>query len=422
MESLVALDVASDVYSRIRVDASADAVQVDPASLAVNPLDRQVLCKALAVCSGVKGVSVCGAPAERALRYAAAMGATSLCRINNCPSDAYEAAAHFADFLKAHPVPLVLCAQTGWDYATGDFPRWLSRLAGIGLVEDVCDFRLGETRPDTLEVVCQTDERRYALRVAAPVILSCTKAIFPQEQVRIPSMRDMMLALRARLDIWQPQAVYTPRKVFSCYRPMPSRPAVRFLPLDDYAAVADAIREAAEKGKNERSAACGTTSVFSGRILADVRTHDEPEPLYAAGEILWQENIPPHRDLKTAPVVFSGGMGLDDTAWHLLEQAARECDAAVACTRPVYQAGRRPYYEHVGQTGVKVAPQLYLAFGISGALQHIAGMIRSARVLAVNTDPDAEIFKYADYGIVGDACEVLRGLSDELKRRGGIDG
>lgn len=422
MESIVALDVASDVYSRIRVDSSADAVWVDPASLAIDPLDCQVLGKALSVCSNVKGVSVCGAPAERALRYAVAMGVGSVCRINTSPSDAYVAAAHFADFLKHRPVPVVLCAQSGWDYATGDFPKWLSQLTGIGLVEDVCDFRLCPDSRDVLEVVCQTDERRYALRVAAPAILSCTKAIFPQEEVRIPSMREMMLALRVPLEVCQPQVVYTARKVFSNYRPMPSRPPVRFLPADDYAAVADAIREAIGRAEDRETAAGGTVSIFSGRVLADVQTCGEPEARYAEGEVLWQQVVPSHRDLKTAPVIFSGGMGLDDNAWRLLERAARACDGAVACTRPVYQAGRRPYYEHVGQTGAKVAPQLYLAFGISGALQHIAGMIRSSRVLAVNTDPQAEIFKYADYGIVGDASKVLQGLSDEWRRRGGVGG
>ena len=169
----------------------------------------------------------------------------------------------------------------------------------------------------------------------------------------------------------------------------------------------------------EGSSSEGGTPVFSGRILARVSTLEDPLPLSAQTEQVDWQPMPLHVDVRTAPLVVSGGMGVDPSLWPLLEQLARDGGGATACTRPVYQAGRRPYFEHVGQTGAKVAPALYLAVGISGALQHIAGMIRSRKVLAINTDPQAEIFKYADYGVVGDAGRILPGLVEELRRRSG---
>lgn len=112
--------------------------------------------------------------------------------------------------------------------------------------------------------------------------------------------------------------------------------------------------------------------------------------------------------LSDAEVVVSGGRGMKaGENWGPLEELAGELGAALACSRPVSDEGWRPHGEHVGQTGKIIAPNLYFAFGISGAIQHLGGVSSSKCIVAVNTDKDAPIFEAADYGIVGDASKVL---------------
>jgi len=117
-----------------------------------------------------------------------------------------------------------------------------------------------------------------------------------------------------------------------------------------------------------------------------------------------------------AEVVVSGGRGLKGPEnWHLIEDLAAALGAATACSKPVSDLGWRPHSEHVGQTGKPVASNLYIAVGISGAIQHIAGINSSKVKVVINADADAPFFKVADYGVVGDAFEILPKLTEKIK-------
>lgn len=121
--------------------------------------------------------------------------------------------------------------------------------------------------------------------------------------------------------------------------------------------------------------------------------------------------------LSEAEIVVSGGRGLKGPEnWNLVTDLAALLGAATACSRPVADTHWRPHHEHVGQTGLAIAPNLYIAIGISGAIQHLAGVNRSKTIVVINKDPEAPFFKAADYGIVGDAFEVMPKIIDAVKK------
>ena len=120
--------------------------------------------------------------------------------------------------------------------------------------------------------------------------------------------------------------------------------------------------------------------------------------------------------IEDADVVVSAGRGLKGPEnWNIIEDLAKTLNAATACSKPVSDMGWRPHSEHVGQTGKPVSTNLYIAIGISGAIQHLAGVSSSKVKVVINTDPEAPFFKVADYGIVGDAFEVVPKLNEKLK-------
>lgn len=127
-----------------------------------------------------------------------------------------------------------------------------------------------------------------------------------------------------------------------------------------------------------------------------------------------QEGIVP---LPEAEVVVSAGRGMKGPEnWGMVEELATEMGATTACSRPVADSHWRPHHEHVGQTGIAIRPNLYIAIGISGAIQHLAGVNTSKVIVVINKDPEAPFFKAADYGVVGDLFEVVPRLTEAYKK------
>jgi electron transfer flavoprotein alpha subunit len=155
--------------------------------------------------------------------------------------------------------------------------------------------------------------------------------------------------------------------------------------------------------ENPKNAELVTNSSF-GDLVATTKVHSVSKQ---TGQIL----------LTDAEIVVSGGRGMKSgDNWGPIEELAELLGAATACSRPVSDEGWRPHNEHTGQTGKIIAPNLYFAFGISGAIQHLAGVSSSKCIVAVNTDPDAPIFEAADYGIIGDAQKVLPELIEAIRQ------
>ena len=150
--------------------------------------------------------------------------------------------------------------------------------------------------------------------------------------------------------------------------------------------------------------ACGVEEFSSGASNGRIKVITTKKP---EGEI----------PLPEAELVVSAGRGLKGPEnWGIVENLAKSLGAATACSRPVADIGWRPHHEHVGQTGVAIRPNLYIAAGISGAIQHLAGVNGSKVIVVINTDQEAPFFKAADYGVIGDAFEVLPKLTEAINK------
>lgn len=141
---------------------------------------------------------------------------------------------------------------------------------------------------------------------------------------------------------------------------------------------------------------------------------DVPASRVTIKEVKTVEGIVP---LPEAELVVSAGRGMKGPEnWGIIEDLAEALNATTACSRPVADAHWRPHHEHVGQTGVAIRPNLYIAIGISGAIQHLAGVNNSRTIVVINKDPEAPFFNAADYGVVGDAFEIVPRLTEAVKK------
>ncbi|MGB3547336.1 MAG: electron transfer flavoprotein subunit alpha/FixB family protein [Saprospiraceae bacterium] len=183
--------------------------------------------------------------------------------------------------------------------------------------------------------------------------------------------------------------------------------------------------------------------VFSGKAFADIKITSEVKLIGVIGNSLPPEemgspvsaesmdlDLPAGRTkvletkrvegivpLPEAELVVSAGRGMKGPEnWGIIEELADVLGATTACSRPVADVGWRPHHEHVGQTGIAIRPNLYIAAGISGAIQHLAGVNNSQTIVVINKDPEAPFFKAADYGIVGDLFEVVPRLTEAVKK------
>jgi len=157
----------------------------------------------------------------------------------------------------------------------------------------------------------------------------------------------------------------------------------------------------------QTSAGEGTAEVVTADVAVDTPKVKVTAVNKVSGEV----------PLTEAEIVVSAGRGMKGPEnWGMIEDLAHALHAATACSRPVADAHWRPHNEHVGQTGTAIAPTLYIAIGISGAIQHLAGVNRSKVIVVINKDPEAPFFKAADYGIVGDAFEVVPKMTEAVKK------
>lgn len=155
----------------------------------------------------------------------------------------------------------------------------------------------------------------------------------------------------------------------------------------------------------------GTAEVAAFNAAIDAGKVKVTNVTKASGEVVLTE----------AEVVVSAGRGMKGPEnWGMVEELAKLLHAATACSRPVADAHWRPHNEHVGQTGIAIAPNLYIAIGISGAIQHLAGVNRSKVIVVINKDPEAPFFKAADYGIVGDAFDIVPKFTAAVKKLKGV--
>lgn len=165
------------------------------------------------------------------------------------------------------------------------------------------------------------------------------------------------------------------------------------------------------------SLAVNSFGVKENEVDCEVEEFDYDNEVEAGAKALNTVKATSKISITEADTVISGGRGFKDPGnWGPLEELAELLEAGTACSKPVSDMDWRPHHEHVGQTGIQIAPNLYIAIGISGAIQHLAGVNKSKNIVVINKDPEAPFFKHADYGIVGDLFEVLPKINEAVKQ------
>ena len=270
---------------------------------------------------------------------------------------------------------------------------------------------LGEAGADkvllaTHEAFARYDGAGYAAAVAAAVAaVQPTVVLFPASSIG----KDLAPRVAARLGVGLASdctALLATRAARSATRPVYAGKAVQKVAFPRTPALASLRPEAVRAGSRAGRPARRWSRRSRGTLRRRARRCGRRSGA-EGGKV----------DLTEAEIIVSGGRGMKGPEhFALLEPLADALGASVGASRAVVDAGWRPHGEQVGQTGKTVAPKLYVAVGISGAIQHLAGMTSSRCIVAINKDPDAPIFKVADYGIVGDLFEVVPALTEAVKK------
>ncbi|QES89412.1 electron transfer flavoprotein subunit alpha/FixB family protein [Rhizosphaericola mali] len=220
----------------------------------------------------------------------------------------------------------------------------------------------------------------------APYVASNLKAGLVAGATELPKVEGNKLEVRKNVFSGKASAIYSIESAFKIISVMPN-----------------SIEIASNPKSAEVVAFAPSTDLKDGVQLKNFKVNDD----VAHGGV----------PLPDAELVVSGGRGLKGPEnWGIVEDLAHALGAATACSRPVADADWRPHHEHVGQTGLAIRPNLYIAIGISGAIQHLAGVNGSKTIVVINNDPEAPFFKNADYGIVGDAFSVVPKLTEAIKK------
>jgi len=263
----------------------------------------------------------------------------------------------------------------------------------------------------TVHIADDAGLKFYTAEAYAQVILAAAKALGPDVilAAHSPTGRDLMPKLAARLNVgvatdcislkFEGSGIVVRRPVYAGKATV----EVEFLGSGPRLATIRANALGIPKPDTSKTATTAAVAV----ALADVKTQ--------VSEVVQGQAGRP--DVTEASTVISGGRSLKNAEnFKILEEVADTIGAAVGASRAAVDAGFRPHRDQVGQTGKVVSPNLYIACGISGAIQHLAGMRTSKVIVAINTDPEAPIFQVADYGVVGDLFTVAPLLKDELKK------
>lgn len=270
---------------------------------------------------------------------------------------------------------------------------------------------LGHYGAKTVHIADDAGLKFYTAEAYAQVILSAVKALSPDVilAAHSPTGRDLMPKLAARLNVglatdcislkFEGNGIVVRRPVYA------GKATVEVEFLGSGPRMATIRANALGIPKPDTSVVATTSALAVG--LADIKTQ--------VSEIVQGQAGRP--DVTEASTVISGGRSLKNAEnFKILEDVADTIGAAVGASRAAVDAGFRPHRDQVGQTGKVVSPNLYIACGISGAIQHLAGMRTSKVIVAINTDPEAPIFQVADYGVVGDLFTVAPLLKDEFKK------
>ena len=480
MKILVCISSVPDTTSKINFTEDNKQFNPSGVQFIINPNDEFCLTKAIMLKeqlgANVTLVNVGTQETEPVLRKASAIGADDIIRIDAAHTDAFFVATQLARVAKEGNYDLIITGKESIDYNGGMVGGYLSSLLNLPFINKCIGL---EIEGNKVTAQREIDGGREKLTATLPLVIAGQKGLTQEKDLRIPNMRNLMAdkqqtkVVAVTINVPQPEvlAAYGVNKVLSITNDQlqhisantlnhllqqavakESSTIVVFSASSQAKGVAPLLANSLQAGYVSNIISLPTedfivkSNVFSNKAISlsqintpikilglapnafkteekNVELTVEPfAPTLPDSDwgiqVITTEKTSGKVSLDDATIVVSGGRGLKAAEnWQIVEGLAEVLGAATACSKPVADMGWRPHSEHVGQTGKPVAPNLYIAIGISGAIQHLAGVNASKVKLVINSDSEAPFFKVADYGVVGDAFEVVPKLIEKLKAR-----